>query len=262
MGVFFVTAAALAAKIKFRHNNNSNYEGKAVMGVYSNTDIKDAVRTGQIVFHPYIEEHINGSSVDVTLGEWYYKTERSNLGGVYNPFDARAVERYFDGAHKAELHEDWCKKHGRKLFNSIPKDHPIIVLEAGERILAHTHEFIGIKGDATSTMQARSTWGRNGVAVCLDAGWGDPGYINRWTMEIYNMNQRDAVILPVGERIAQIVFYATGPVESEYHELSGKYQGTKAEDLSALVSAWRPEQMLPRAYKDARHTPIDVTKVA
>lgn len=228
------------------------------MGVYSNTDIKAAINSGQLVFHPYVEGHINGSSLDVTLGQWYYKTERRNLGGVYNPFDPKAVERYFEGPFEAETHETWCEKHGRKLFDGIPADHPIIVLEPGERILAHTHEFVGVKGDATSTMQARSTWGRNGVAVCLDAGWGDPGYVNRWTMEIYNMNQRDSVILPVGERIAQIVFYTTGPVESEYHRLSGKYQDTKADDLKGLIKSWKPEQMLPRAYKDDRRKPLDV----
>ncbi len=227
------------------------------MGVYSNTDIKAAIESGQLVFHPYVESHINGSSLDVTLGQWYYKTERQNLGGVYNPFDPAAVERYFEGPFEAETHESWCEKHGRKLFAGIPADHPIIVLEPGERILAHTHEFVGVKGDATSTMQARSTWGRNGVAVCLDAGWGDPGYVNRWTMEIYNMNQRDSVILPVGERIAQIVFYATGPVESEYHKLSGKYQDIKADDLKGLIKSWKPEQMLPRAYKDERRKPLD-----
>lgn len=228
------------------------------MGVYSNTDIEAAIARGQLIFHPYVEEHINGSSLDVTLGEWFYKTERSNLGGVYNPFDPKAVERYFEGPHRAEMHREWCEKHGRKLFAGIPEDHPIIVLEPGERILAHTHEFVGVKGDATSTMQARSTWGRNGVAVCLDAGWGDPGYINRWTMEIYNMNQRDSVILPVGERIAQIVFYTTGPVESEYHHLSGKYQDAEADNLESLIKKWKPEQMLPRAYKDSRRKPLDV----
>lgn len=228
------------------------------MSVYSNTDIKKAIKTGQVVFHPYVEDYINGSSVDVTLGEWYYKIERNNLGGVYNPFDPDAVARYFDGPHKAENHKQWADKNGRKLFVGIPADHQIIVLQPGERILAHTHEFVGIKGNGTSTMQARSTWGRNGVAVCLDAGWGDPGYVNRWTMEIYNMNQRDAVVLPVGERIAQIVFYETGEVESEYHKLSGKYQGHKADSLKDLVKSWKPEQMLPRAYKDERRKPLDV----
>jgi len=44
------------------------------MGVYSNTQIKQAISDGHIVFYPYVEENINGSSVDVTLGEWYYRT--------------------------------------------------------------------------------------------------------------------------------------------------------------------------------------------
>lgn len=225
------------------------------MGVYSNTQIKKAVSTGHIVIYPYIENYVNGSSVDVTLGEWYYRTERNSQQSIYNPFDEHAVHRHFEGAHQAKPHKQWCDQHGLKLFANIPEDHPIIVMRPGERILAHTHEFIGIKAPGTSTMQARSTWGRNGVAVCLDAGWGDPGYINRWTMEIYNMNQHHSVILPVGERIAQIVFYETGEVEGEYSKLSGKYQEQAEDDLPSLIANWRPEQMLPRGFKDKRQKP-------
>lgn len=222
------------------------------MGVYSNRQIRQAVQNGHIVFHPYNEKHIAGSSVDVTLGHWYYRTERPSEGGFYNPFDKQSVDNYFSGANKAEIHKVWAKKHGRNLFKNIPPDHPIIVLRPQERILAHTHEFIGIKAPGTSTMQARSTWGRNGVAVCLDAGWGDPGYINRWTMEVYNMNQHESVVLPVGERIAQMVFYDTGPVDKEYKKLSGKYQTNASDDLQSIIKSWEPSQMLPRAYKDKR----------
>lgn len=223
------------------------------MGVYSNRQIKAAVKSGHIVFHPYREEHIAGSSVDVTLGHYFYKQEfQPESGGVYNPFDESEVKRYFKGPLEAMPHGKWCKKYNQPLFANIPADHPIIVLKPGERILGHTHEFIGIKAPGTSTMQARSTWGRNGVAVCLDAGWGDPGYINRWTMEIYNMNQHESVVLPVGERIAQLVFYETGPVDQEYKKLSGKYQSAASDKLSDIIASWSPEQMLPRAYKDSR----------
>ncbi len=228
------------------------------MGVYSNKQIKNAVTDGHIVIYPYVESYINGSSVDVTLGEWFYRTERDTHRTIYNPFDEYAVNSHFDGPHQAKPHKQWCDEQGIKRFVNIADDHPIIVMRPGERILAHTHEFIGIKAPGTSTMQARSTWGRNGVAVCLDAGWGDPGYINRWTMEIYNMNQHHSVVLPVGERIAQIVFYETGEVEGEYSTLSGKYQNTKESDLPALIADWRPEQMLPRAFNDKRQKPRDI----
>lgn len=228
------------------------------MGVYSNTQIKSAVDSGHIVIHPFIKEHVAGSSVDVTLGHYYYRTERSREGGFYNPFDEKMVDEYFSGAQKAVIHKHWADSHGRRLFKNIPAEQPIIVLRPHERILAHTHEFIGIKAPGTSTMQARSTWGRNGVSVCLDAGWGDPGYVNRWTMEIYNMNQHESVILPVGERIAQIVFYETGPVDNEYKKLSGKYQTVTSDDLPNIIKNWSPQQMLPRAYKDKRRLPIKV----
>jgi dCTP deaminase len=232
------------------------------MSVYSNTEIKTAIQEGKIVFHPHQEEHIAGSSVDVTLGNYFYKQEYQEDAKVYNPFDEGDVARYFKGPLEAMPHKDWCEKYGYQLFANIPPEHPIIVLRPGERILAHTHEFIGIKAPGTSTMQARSTWGRNGVAVCLDAGWGDPGYINRWTMEIYNMNQHESVVLPVGERIAQIVFYNTGPVDQEYKKLSGKYQNSTSDHLDDIVASWSPEQMLPRAYKDQRKAPIKIDGLA
>lgn len=232
------------------------------MGVYSNTQIRQGLKSGHVVIHPLIDSYIAGSSVDVTLGHWYYRTERPSQGGFYNPFDEKAIKSYFSVAMKAEVHKTWAKTHGRELFENIPADQPIIVLRPHERILAHTHEFIGIKAPGTSTMQARSTWGRNGVAVCLDAGWGDPGYINRWTMEIYNMNQHESVVLPVGERIAQMVFYETGPVDSEYQKLSGKYQTDDSDNLDSIIKNWKPEHMLPRAFKDSRRQPIKIAGLA
>lgn len=220
------------------------------MSVYSNIEIGQAIKDGHIVFHPYRPEHINGSSIDVTLGEWFYRTDRQSDNKLYNPFDEGEVAKYFGEPQKAVPHSEWCKDTGSKPLANIPEDHPVIVLEPGERILAHTQEFIGILPPGTTSMQSRSTWGRNGVAVCFDAGWGDPGYINRWTLEVYNLNQRHSIVLPVGERIAQVVFMHTGEVQGSYDKLSGKY--TLGMDLTELVDKWHPSQMLPRAYKDKR----------
>ena len=98
-------------------------------------------------------------------------------------------------------------------------------------------------------MQARSTVGRSGINVCQDAGWGDCGYINRWTMEIYNNNDRH-VLLPVGWRIAQIVFYHANSVRGEYSTDTGKYQAYSADELDKLIRNWQPSTLLPQAYKD------------
>ena len=228
------------------------------MGVYSNIEIKQAIADDIIVSVPYDESHVSEASLDFTLGYYFYKQEYNDSSRIYNPFDEKDVARYFKGPLEAVPHKEWCAKNGCALFANIPEDHPIIVLRPGERILAHTHEFIGIRAaGGACEVKSRSSWGRNGVAVCFDAGWIDPGYINRITLEIYNLNQHELVVLPVGERIGQLIFHHTGPVEGDYCDgrdgMSGKYQNSS--DLNELIRTWTPEQMLPRAYKDKRKMP-------
>jgi len=231
------------------------------MGVYSNKQIRQAIADDHIVCHPFSDKHVSHASLDVTLGYYYYRTEPANGRTIYNPFDREDVERYFDGPYKAMPHKEWCALNGFKPIVGIPDDHPVIALKPGERILAHTHEFFGIKPPGACEVKSRSSWGRNGVAVCFDAGWIDPGYINRLTLEIYNLNQHETVVLPVGERIAQIVFHETGEVEGNYGTgrdggFSGKYQ--QGTDLDTLIKTWSPSLMLPQAWRDQRHMPISV----
>lgn len=231
------------------------------MSVYSNTEIKQAIVDDTIVCVPYNEANVSEASLDFTLGHYFFKQEYQEEAKVYNPFDKDDVARYFKGPLEAIPHKEWCDKNGYQLFANIPEDHPIIVLRPGERILAHTHEFVGIRAHGGACeVKSRSSWGRNGVAVCFDAGWVDPGYINRITLEIYNLNMHESVVLPVGERIGQLIFHKTGPVDGDYSDgrggVSGKYQHTN--DLAELMRTWKPEDMLPRAYKDTRKAPVAI----
>lgn len=236
------------------------------MSVYSNADIVRAIEDGTIVCTPFNKHHVSEASLDFTLGYYYYKQEASDTAKVYNPFDKADVERYFNGPRIAQPHKEWCEKNGYSLFSNIPEEHPIIVLQPGERILAHTHEFVGIRAHGgAAEVKSRSSWGRNGVAVCFDAGWIDPGYINRITLEIYNLNKHESVVLPVGERVGQLIFHKTlSPVEGDYSTgrggMSGKYQQT--DSLEELIRTWHPSQMLPRAYKDIRVLPVPIDGLA
>lgn len=228
------------------------------MSVYSNTDILNAVKEGHIACVPFNPRHVSHASLDVTLGHYYYRTEKSGHKRLYNPFDQRDVARYFGEVKQAVPHGEWCKANGFAPVEGIPLDHPVIALRPGERILAHTHEFFGITPPGAYELKSRSSWGRNGIAVCFDAGWVDPGYINRLTLEIFNLNQHETVLLPVGERIAQAVFHTTGEVAGNYGAgrdggFSGKYQ--QGTDLQTLISTWTPDQMLPKAYRDTRNKP-------
>ncbi len=235
------------------------YESEeGLVSVFSNTQIRQALKDEHIVCVPFNDQHVSQASLDVTLGYYYYRTSPARRGYVYNPFDESDVKRYFGEHQQAVSHQDWCTANGVKLLDGIPPEHPVIPLKPGERILAHTHEFFGIKPPGACEVKSRSSWGRNGIAVCFDAGWVDPGYINRLTLEIYNLNEHETILLPVGERIAQIVFHETGTVDGNYGEgrdggFSGKYQ--QGTNLDELIANWVPSQMLPRAYKDTRSLP-------
>jgi len=218
-----------------------------VTGVYSNTQIIDAIAKGHIIQYPAAPELINAGSIDVRLGHHFYRTDIQDGERVYNLFDEADIARYFGEPLAAQPLKELGKL--KELINeetlrNIDPNQPVILMRPHERILAHTHEFIGIKAPGASSMQAKSTTGRNGIVVCKDAGWGDPGYINRWTMEIQNDND-EYLPLQVGMPIAQIVFYHTGEVTGDYTTLTGNYQTST--NLEELVAHWHPSQMLPKS---------------
>lgn len=228
------------------------------MGVYSNKQIREAIEDGHIVCTPFNPKHVNLSSLDVTLGYHYFRIERMHERTIYNPFDKEDVERYFDGPYKAMPLGEWSALNGFRPAVNIPLEHPVISLKPGERILVHTHEFFGIKPPGACELRCRSSWARNGIAIGFDAGWIDPGYTNRLTMKVYNLNDRETVLLPVGERLAQIIFHETGEVDGNYglgrdDNFSGKYQ--RGTDLETIIRTWSPDMMLPQSYRDARELP-------
>jgi hypothetical protein len=136
------------------------------VGVYSNIQIKSAIKEGHIVYHPYVDKHIAGSSVDVTLGNWFYRTERPSEGGFYNPFEAKAVSDYFGEVQQAEIQKNGLK-HGRRLFTNVPSDQPIIVLRPQRENPCAYPRIYWYQGPGTSTMQARVRRGRNRLLYVL-----------------------------------------------------------------------------------------------
>jgi dCTP deaminase len=97
-------------------------------------------------------------------------------------------------------------------------------------------------------MKARSSLGRSFIEVCKCAGWGDVGYINRWTMEITNNSKNYIIPLVVGRRIAQIVFFETGPIIGKDYAAAGKYASST--DVAKLKKTWTPDMILPRLWAD------------
>lgn len=215
----------------------------------SDRKILASIDDGSVVIEPFDRRNLSTSSYDVTLGEYYF-TEQSPLHfeNVYNIYDKSHVERVWGTeARKAKKAEEVLKRYTMH-WRGITPEEKIILLAPGETILAHTQEFIGGREHVTTMMKARSSLGRSFISVCKCAGWGDVGYVNRWTMEISNVSTRYYIPLVVGRRIAQIVFFETGPILSTDYGKKGKYQSEGT--LAQIQKEWTPLLMLPRLYMD------------
>lgn len=217
----------------------------------SRDKILEHMKRGTIIIDPYDDRHLKTTSYDVTLGHWFWREKHpAGRATVHNIYDDESTNSVWSGPFEAELAGKAGERLGKK-FKNVPEDANVIILEPGETILAHTNEFIGGKDICVTKMYARSSLGRNFVEVCKDAGWGDVGYFNRWTMEVTNNSQYFSIPLVVGRRIAQIVFYEVAPLakkDIDYVGEGGKYQSSQK--IEEVKKAWNPRMMLPQMHKD------------
>ncbi len=216
----------------------------------SDKKILEHKKAGTIVIEPFMRENLATSSYDVTLGEWFYREQAPKYNhSLYNIWSEEHT-RHVWGADKVEravTAKEAFKKYKFEWDGISPTD-KVILLRPGETILAHTNEFIGGRDTVTTMMKARSSMGRNFIEVCKCAGWGDVGYVNRWTMEITNNSKNYIIPLVVGRRIAQIIFFETGSILAKDYTAAGKYQTST--DMKLLKKTWKPESMLPKLWAD------------
>lgn len=217
----------------------------------SDRRILEEMKRGDIVIEPFNRSHLATSSYDVSLGTYFFREQPTKYNhSFYNIWAKDHMEHVWGAGQvqQAVPAEEALQKYNFDWDNGISRDDRLIMLRPGETILAHTEEFIGGRNHLTTMMKARSSMGRNFIEVCKCAGWGDVGFINRWTMEITNNSTNYIIPLVAGRRIAQIIFFETGPIIEKDYTSDGKYQ--TGVSLEELKTSWEPSLMLPRLYKD------------
>lgn len=215
----------------------------------SDKKILEHMKGGTVVIEPFARKNLATSSYDVTLGEWFYREQQpKRYKNLFNLYSKKDTELIWGTEPLRAIYAKDALSHFNVDFDGIRPDDKVILLSPGETILAHTQEFIGGREIVTTMMKARSSLGRSFINVCKCAGWGDVGYVNRWTMEISNASRHYIIPLVVGRRIAQLVFFETGPIVAGDYATTGKYASST--DLKKLKKEWRPNMMLPRLWTD------------
>lgn len=173
--------------------------------ILSDTDVLAELERGNIKISDFDRSRLGTNSYDVTLGKYFYAVRWQTDFPIYRgPIVRRVGDRV-----------------------SIPR---------GGTLLAMTSDIIGTFGNVVASLRGRSSTRRTGITICDDAGLGDIGYHNHWTMELTSHVAVGVPSLAVGDRIGQVVFYYTKSLPTRQY--SGQYN----------ENDW-PLCMIPKAYR-------------
>ena len=183
------------------------------MSVLSDRDIAAALAGGRVRVEPYDQEDLQPSSIDLHLDR-SFRVFRNNR---YPFIDVRTPQ--------PDLTE---------LLN-VADDEPF-VLHPGEFVLGQTLEWVELPDDLVARLEGKSSLGRLGLLIHSTAGYVDPGWKGKLTLELSNVAKLP-IALYFGMKIGQISFFAmSSPVDRPYGSkgLGSKYQGQSEPTASAF----------------------------
>ena len=168
------------------------------MSLISYTDLVYLQQSGVIDAKP---EHINGASIDITIG------------------DRILVEKYNINGSVADLKE---KQSLNIKELTIPEQG--YLLFPGDFILASSVETFNLPNNIAAEYKLKSSLARSGLQHLM-AGWCDPSWNNsRLTLELTNVTKCHTLLIKPGMKIGQMVFFACEPVPSEQsYAVKGQY---------------------------------------
>ena len=177
-----------------------------VMTVLSDRSIREELAKGRIVIDPLADDAIQPASVDLHLDRVFriFRVTRRPYVDVREPTDD-LTERVV-----------------------VADDEPFVV-QPGTFVLAGTIETIVLPDDIVARVDGKSSLGRLGLLVHATAGYVDPGWSGKLTLELSNQSQMP-IALYYCMKIAQLSFYRLStPVERPYGSpgLGSKYQGQR-----------------------------------
>ena len=170
----------------------------------SDRDIKERIKSGDILIEPLDETLIQPASVDVKLDNDFRifpNTQRSVVRAIKPPLDLTEQVCIADGAE--------------------------FILHPGEFVLASTIEKLTLGPNLAARLEGKSSMGRIGLMIHSTAGFIDPGFSGNITLELSNVSRLPIALTPK-MKIGQLSFIRlSSPCEFPYGSpsLGSHYQG-------------------------------------
>ncbi|MBM4436162.1 MAG: dCTP deaminase [Actinobacteria bacterium] len=171
--------------------------------VLSDRSLRELVAAGRLRIDPFDPTAVQPSSVDLRLGTKF----RVFVNRSHSHIDPRLDQ--------SDL---------TQLVEAVPEQP--FVLHPGEFVLGSTLEIVEMPGDLVGRIEGKSSLGRLGLMVHSTAGYVDPGFRGKLTLELAN-NARLPILLWPGMRVGQLsVMTLSTPADRPYGSpgLHSKYQ--------------------------------------
>jgi len=186
--------------------------------VLSDRSIREQLLAGRIRIDPLDHEDIQPSSVDLHLGADFQVFRNSRYPYIDPSLEQAGLMERVEAAAEEPF-----------------------VLHPGEFVLGTTLERLVLPDDIVGRLEGKSSLGRLGLLIHSTAGYVDPGWDGRLTLELSNVANLPIVLTP-GMKIGQVSFsQMTTPVERPYGTpgLNSRYQGQGATTPSRMYLNWR-----------------------
>jgi dCTP deaminase len=184
--------------------------------ILSDRDIRARLAKGDLVVEPLDDPdlQIQPASVDLRLGGEFL-VFRHTLVPYLDPLDPARTERS-DYTETIKVGDDG-----------------VFVLHPGEFALGTTLERVGIPADLVARVDGRSSLGRLAIVVHSTAGFVDPGFRGKITLELSNLGRIPVALRP-RMRICQLSFETTSSAAERPY---GPARGSKYQDQDGPVAS-------------------------
>lgn len=170
--------------------------------ILSDSDINKANLAGSIVISPFNPMHLQPASMDLELGRQFRYYDHSRIPQEWlHQFSGPRP-----GSHALDPLDLTPSDIDNLLVEHTVAPRSQICIEPNTFMLGATREWIGLPGNVVGRIEGKSSLARLGLGVHVTAGFVDPGWKGRLTLELFNFSPVPIALTP-GMAVAQISFH-------------------------------------------------------